>query len=128
MSDAYKDNYGAVFGTTEVQRGSWVWSEALGCLVPRDQYTDTDTGDDCPTVLRQLDAFVSPVDGTVIDDRGKLREHNKRHGVTNVQDYGEGYFERRGKEKYAEQQGTTRAAKRDRIEAIRATMQKQGLL
>jgi|TARA_R110000796_G_scaffold134980_1_gene251098 MFS superfamily sulfate permease-like transporter len=30
-----------------------------------------------------VDAFVSPIDGTIISSRPVLVEHNRRHGVTN---------------------------------------------
>lgn len=62
---------------------------------------------------------MSPVDGTLIDDRGKLREHNKRHGVTDVRDYGDDWFKRRGVEKHAEMTGATPEAKKERIELIK---------
>jgi hypothetical protein len=38
------------------------------------------------SVHLDLDAFVSPVDSGVIDGRSALREHNKRHNVTNDPD------------------------------------------
>ncbi len=31
--------------------------------------------------------FVSPVDGQVVHGRAGLRDHNKRHGVTNMADF-----------------------------------------
>jgi hypothetical protein len=36
-----------------------------------------------------LPDFVSPVDGTVVHGRAGLREHDKRHGTTNIADYKE---------------------------------------
>lgn len=73
-------------------------------------------------ILKSPEAFTSPIDGTLIDDRGKLREHNKKHGVTDIRDYGEKYFDRKQKERSAEIQGKTPAAKRDRVEALKRTM------
>lgn len=35
-------------------------------------------------VMRDLEPFVSPVDGTVIGSRTDRRAHNKRHGVIDV--------------------------------------------
>lgn len=38
-------------------------------------------------VVGDLEDFVSPVDGKVVHGRAGLREHDKRHGTTNVADY-----------------------------------------
>lgn len=35
---------------------------------------------------QSFDQFVSPVDGSVIDSKHKLREHNRKHGVVQVGD------------------------------------------
>lgn len=129
MSDAYKDNYDAIFGKgKKVERGSWVWDSGQNKLVPRDEYTGPNAGDEFAGMLKPLDPFTSPVDGTVITCRSKLRDHNRKHGVTNVADYGEGYFERRGKEKYNDMTGNTREAKNERVETIKAAMRKHGAL
>jgi len=37
--------------------------------------------------MPDLAPFVSPVDGKVITGRKALRDHDKRHGVTNAADY-----------------------------------------
>jgi hypothetical protein len=37
--------------------------------------------------MPDIPEFVSPVDGSVITGRAALREHNKRHNVTNVADF-----------------------------------------
>ena len=126
-TDEYRSNYEAAFGSEKAQRGSWIWDATTGELVEKSSYTPQDNSPCAPAVHGSLDAFVSPVDGSIIDDRGKLREHNKRHGVTNVADYGEGYFERRGKEKFADQQGATKEAKMERVNAIKKAMYDNGL-
>ncbi len=71
--------------------------------------------------------FISPIDRSVVACPKGLREHNRKHGVTNVRDYGDNYFERRGKEKYAEQQGTTKEARADRRELINQAMKREGM-
>lgn len=38
------------------------------------------------TGAEQFTAFVSPVDGSVIENKRALREHNKRNGVVNLHD------------------------------------------
>jgi len=80
-----------------------------------------------PMVLPALEEFVSPVDKTVISDRGQLRRHNKKHGITNIRDYGEGWFEKKGKQMHQSRQGATKADKADRINTIRQTMARMGI-
>jgi hypothetical protein len=126
--DLYKDNFSEVFGDKPVERGSWVFDRAKGTLVPRDEYINPTDSVNAPSVLKPLDPFVSPIDGRLIDDRSQLRAHNKEHGVTNVADYGEGYFERRGKEKYNDSIGNTKEAKLERVDALKRSMHKLGLL
>ncbi len=36
-----------------------------------------------PYVHRDIEPFVSPVDGSVISSANQLRDHNKKHGVSN---------------------------------------------
>ena len=78
------------------------------------------------TILKAIEPFVSPIDGRVIDDRTRLREHNKEHGVTNIRDYGDKYFDRKTKERHARSTGDTREAKRERIEIINQELKKRG--
>lgn len=40
-------------------------------------------------IMPDIPDFVSPIDKTIINGRAGLREHNKRHRVTNVADYKE---------------------------------------
>lgn len=124
--EAYKSNFDSVFGDKPIERGSWVFDKELGRLVPRDEYVSPHVGNESHNIIKPLDPFVSPIDGSFIDDRSKLRAHNKEHGVTNVADYGAGYFERRGKEKYNDSIGNTKQAKRERIEALKQTMYEKG--
>jgi len=47
--------------------------------------------------------FVSPIDGSVISDRKKLREHNKKHQVVNAAEFSPEYCERVRKERVEKQ-------------------------
>lgn len=49
--------------------------------------------------------FVSPVDGTVVGGRRSLREHNKRNGVVNLDEFGSGHFERAATKRAAYYEG-----------------------
>ncbi len=74
-----------------------------------------------------IEAFVSPIDGTVISGRAALRTHNEKHGVTNIGDYEAGHFEKRGKEMKAEATGQTQVAKQERKELIDQTLNNYGV-
>jgi hypothetical protein len=73
-------------------------------MVPAEDFVAKDTGREWAAVHGDIVAFRSPIDGSIIDDRGKLREHNKRHGVTNSSDYSKGYIEDRARKRNAEGQ------------------------
>lgn len=110
--------FDAIFGEgKKVERGSWVQDSETGDFVPKSEYQTVDP--DAPAVLGSPEAFTSPIDGTVIDDRGALRRHNKRHGVTNIADYGESYFERKAGERERVLSGNTQQAKNERVETIK---------
>ncbi len=101
---------------------SWIQDRETGKLVPRDEYVPR--GTQHHTVLKALEPFVSPIDGTVISDRSHLRAHNKRHGVTQTLDYGPDYFQRRSKEMKNELSGNTKQARQERVNALNAAYDK----
>ena len=57
------------------------------------------TGSRSPAIHGPIEAFVSPVDGSVISDRKSLREHNERHRVTNTADFGPDHLRRKADER-----------------------------
>lgn len=65
-------------------------------------------------VANSFEAFKSPIDGSIISDPSKLREHNKRHEVTDIRDYGEDHFKKRGVEMHNEKIGNTEQARHER--------------
>ncbi len=92
-------------------------------LIPADEYQSRGSANDAGYhIQKSLDAFISPIDKTVISDRAQLRNHNKKHGVTNTADYGPDWFPRKNKERAAELTGQTRQNKKERIAAIRYAM------
>jgi hypothetical protein len=68
--------------------------------------------------MPDIQEFVSPVDKSVISSRPKLEAHNRRHGVTNMADYGPDYFQKADRARSAKMQGATKEEKRQRIETI----------
>jgi len=95
---------------------SWVQDPKTGKLIPKGEYVSRET--DAPTILAAMEPFVSPIDGTIISDRSHLRAHNAKHGVTNIADYGPGYFERKTREREADRQFQTKEHKQERINAL----------
>jgi hypothetical protein len=46
-----------------------------------------------------IQAFVSPVDGSIISDRKQLREHNKRNGVVSADEFTPEHYATKKKER-----------------------------
>lgn len=102
---------------------SYVQDPITHKLVPKDEFYARSKVS-TPHIIGSIDPFISPVDGSVIDDHGKLRDHNKKHGVTSLQDYPPGYFERKAKERDEYVTGRSPKAKQERINAIQEAIYK----
>jgi hypothetical protein len=87
-----------------------------------------DTKSKHPSIQKSIEPFKSPIDGSIISCRSHLREHNKKHGVTDIRDYSGNHFEKRGKEMYNEQIGNNPQAKRERQQLIEHNLHKAGIL
>jgi len=117
-SSAFDDGYDAIFGKDRKPvRGSWVQDAKTGEFIDKSERRTIDP--DAPMVLGALEEFRSPIDGQMISDRGQLRRHNAMHGVTNIADYGQGYFDRKAGEREAVLRGNSRAAKEERVDTIK---------
>ena len=73
-------------------------------------------------IMPDIAAFVSPIDNTVISSRPQLRDHNDRHGVTNIADYSQSYFEKSGKQLVKQARGQTAKDKQERCKALDKTL------
>lgn len=73
--------------------------------------------------MPDLEPFVSPVDGKLITGRAALREHNKRHNVTNVADY-KNEWENKAKERASFYSGDSKYDRERRREAIIRAVEK----
>lgn len=62
-------------------------------LIPREEYVRPKEASHF--VMGDLQTFVSPLDGTVISDRRKYRDHMAKHGVVPAQDYSQDYLAKR---------------------------------
>ena len=84
----FDDNFDAIFGKDKpVERGSFTQGPD-GKMVPRGTIQTTQS---TPALHIHQD-FQSPIDKSMITSPKKLAEHNKRHGVTNMADYGTNYI------------------------------------
>ena len=75
-----------------------VWNEELG----KSEFIPVGgghAGDSGAAIHGPIEPFVSPVDGSVISDRRQLREHNKRHGVVNLHEFGTDHWDNKRKER-----------------------------
>lgn len=108
-------------------RQCWVQHPITLKLIPKDEYIPPAKKREYAAVHGDIEAFKSPIDGSIIDDRRKLREHNHRHGVTRIEDYGPDYFERKHRERSAAMTGQDSRNKQQRIDAIREALHRHGI-
>lgn len=66
-------------------RTTYIFDEKQGKLVLKSEYYDAPKSK--LTIMPDLPDFVSPIDQKVVKGRRGLREHNRRHNVTNTSDY-----------------------------------------
>ena len=80
---------------------------------------------EAPYIQGDITAFKSPIDGTIISDRGGLRRHMKKHDVVNPLDYKE-HFKKKARERelrsqfqHPEQIAERKQAASDAFERVR---------
>ena len=76
------------------------------------------------SIMPDIEPFVSPVDGSVVSSRSKLRVHNKMHNVTNAADFSPEYRARKKQERLDRLHGNTPQQNRDRERAVAAAIDK----
>jgi hypothetical protein len=79
-------------------------------------------------VGKPFEPFKSPVDGSVVKTKADLAAHNKRNGVTDMREYSDEYFQRRGKEMSKRREGNTEQDRYERRKVVEKTLYKYGLL
>jgi hypothetical protein len=120
MGKNFEDNFDEIFGETKAEPGRYVYDKEQNKCVLKQESSDIGYH-----IQGDIEPFVSPIDKTVITGRAALRAHNKKHGVTDMRDYGPEWFERRGKEKNADRLGQTKAAKQERINLLKQAYERQ---
>lgn len=63
-------------------------------------------------------SYVSPVDGTLIDDRGKQRRHMQQHGIAPTSEFSESYMKKRENSRIRQLQGQSKRQNEQRRESI----------
>lgn len=99
-----------------VQAGRWIQDPMTGKLIPASEYRASTPQQ--PEIMKPLEAFKSPIDGSEIRDRSQLRRHNQQHGVTDYRDYGDAYFARKAREREAVFKSESEQFRRERRQAI----------
>ena len=104
---------------------SYIWDSTQNKLVLKSEYLAPERKGSA-AVHGDIESFVSPIDGSVITDRGQLRRHNAEHGVTDSRDYSKDYYDTANKRMEAERLGNTKEAKAERIKLIDNTLRQFG--
>ena len=74
----------------------WIQHPETLELIPRDEYVRPATK--TAYILGDIENYVSPLDGSVISDRRKHREHMQKHGVVPSQEFSTEWLAKRRKE------------------------------
>lgn len=106
-------------------RKRWIQDRHTGKLIPEDEYQPP-SDEKGHMILPDIEPFVSPVDGSVVSSRSKLRAHNRKHGVTNIADYGPDWAEKAEKSRQQRLALQTKRQKQHRVEQIKAIMESYG--
>lgn len=116
----FDENFERIFGMKKPQRGRFIQHPETGELIPADEYVRPSSVN-APSIMKPLDEFTSPVDGQRISSRKQLAEHNRRHGVTDMRDYSQGYIESRAKQRIEQ---SKRELKQSRVRDIKHAIDK----
>ena len=95
---------------------SWIQDPETGKLIPKEEYDAYQN--DSAYIQGDIEPFKSPIDGSVISTRAQLRDHHRKHGVTDSRDYSQSYIEARAKQRQQKIVAQDAAGKRQRINHI----------
>lgn len=98
-TEEFREGYSRTFGDRKPQRGKWVATPSG--LVPTDEYVPPERAVDAPILVDRFYEGTKATDGTDIGSRRKHRAYMKAHGLTTMDDFGPGYFQRLKREKEA---------------------------
>lgn len=101
----YAENHEKIFGPPKRGGGKMVFSHGH-------------TKKEGPQIIKSIEPFKSPVDGSIISDHAQLREHNRRHGVTDSRDYSADFVHKRRLDREARLTGSSKDDIIDRKRAL----------
>lgn len=102
-------------------RTTYVWCDVEKCFVEKHKRMPENHS---AMVNGKFETFQSPIDQSEITGPASLREHNRRHGVTDSRDYSPEFMEKKQKERLSPLNGNV--AKQERKAALRDTMRRMG--
>jgi hypothetical protein len=112
----YGDNFDAIFGKDKKPEGGrYVFDKEIGQMV---KIAGRDTGRNVSTLMSDIEPFQSPIDGSVITSRSRLREHHKEHGTTDARDYSAEYYDKAARKRQDSVDCNTPEDKAHRIESL----------
>jgi len=116
VGNGYADNFDKIFGNKSEREERWDEQEHKKAALRMST-----------SKRKDFEEFVSPIDQSVISCPSKLRKHNKKHGVTDIRDYGSTWFDKKNKERSNNLTGNTKQAHNERIETVKQTLQQYGV-
>jgi hypothetical protein len=99
------------------------WIQIDGKLIPKEEYHGNNVRGPSIHVMPDINPVKSPVDGSVINSRPQLREHNRKHGVTNSADYSPEFLQAKAKERHMKATGMDKQSRQEKREFIARTLE-----
>ena len=88
----------------------------------KNELIEIDTSSRVPSdghfVHGDIEPFRSPLDGSVVSDRGQLRRHMAKHGVVPAADYSTEYYQKKESDRKLAMQGGGERESRDRKQKL----------
>ena len=118
----FEANFDKVFGAPKkVKGGSFVMRN--GKAVPRETVAKQQS---TAYVPKEFEPFKSTIDGSVVNDRAQLAQHNKRNGVTDARDYSGDYIQRRGQERVEKSEKALKQSRHNDVKHMVNTILRRG--
>lgn len=81
---AFGDNHNLIFGDKKPTRGSFIWDDKQGKMIPKEEYYANNVKTEAPMIMGDIQPYQSMVTGEEIASRSKHREHLRQHGLIEV--------------------------------------------
>lgn len=81
---AFDANYSLAFGNKKPTRGSFIWDDKQGKMIPKEEYYANHEKVEAHMIMPDIQPYKSMVTGEEISSRSKHRQHLSRHGLIEV--------------------------------------------